>query len=485
MYIKELIELVNPLHVSRTKPDGDLHSLVQNSREVTEGSVFIAVRGHEVDGHMFLEDAISQGAKVLITEESYYTDADGVCIMEVENTRVLVGKLAQAFAGNPARKLSIIGITGTNGKTTTATIVHQVLSKVGKKASLLGTVSKRILEKEITSSLTTSDPIELADDMKMMVDVGSQYLVMEVSSHALIQHRVSGFDFEIAAFTNLSHDHLDYHVTFEEYAKAKKILFDELPSSSTAVVNANDEHGLFMLSDCTAKNVLLSFGTEKTNILSNTSTGLVITVDGNNIVSPLLGKFNAYNVAEAFLICRELGIDIDSIIEALKTSTGATGRMEAIEMEAAPLVIIDYAHTPDALENVLSTLSQIKENNQKLIVIFGAGGDRDTTKRPEMAKSAQAFADNIIVTSDNPRFEDPEVIIKNILEGFDNLDKVQSITNRKDAIYKGISESSVDDIILIAGKGHEDYQDIAGIKHPFDDRLVAQEALELYRMGGF
>jgi len=476
---------VNPLHVSRTKPDGDLHSLVQNSREVTEGSVFIAVRGHEVDGHMFLEDAISQGAKVLITEESYYTDAEGVCIMEVENTRVLVGKLAQAFAGNPARKLSIIGITGTNGKTTTATLVHQVLCKVGKKASLLGTVSKKILEEEITSSLTTSDPIELADDMKMMVDFGSQYLVMEVSSHALVQHRVSGFNFEIAAFTNLSHDHLDYHITFEEYAKAKKILFDELPASSTAIINANDEHGLFMLSDCTAKNILLSFGTEQTNILSNTSKGLVISIEGKNISSPLLGKFNAYNVAEAFLICRELGIETDSIVEALKTSTGATGRMEAIEMEGAPLVIIDYAHTPDALENVLSTLSQIKENNQKLIVIFGAGGDRDTTKRPEMAQSVHTFADNIIVTSDNPRFEDPEVIIKNILEGFNNLDKVQSITNRKDAIYKGISEASANDIILIAGKGHEDYQDVAGIKHPFDDRLVAQEALEIYRMGGF
>lgn len=476
---------MNPLHVSRTKPDGDLHSLVQNSREVTEGSVFIAVRGHEVDGHMFLEDAISQGAKVLITEESYYTDAEGVCIMEVENTRVLVGKLAQAFAGNPARKLSIIGITGTNGKTTTATLVHQVLCKVGKKASLLGTVSKKILEEEITSSLTTSDPIELADDMKMMVDFGSQYLVMEVSSHALVQHRVSGFNFEIAAFTNLSHDHLDYHITFEEYAKAKKILFDELPASSTAIINANDEHGLFMLSDCTAKNILLSFGTEQTNILSNTSKGLVISIEGKNISSPLLGKFNAYNVAEAFLICRELGIETDSIVEALKTSTGATGRMEAIEMEGAPLVIIDYAHTPDALENVLSTLSQIKENNQKLIVIFGAGGDRDTTKRPEMAQSVHTFADNIIVTSDNPRFEDPEVIIKNILEGFNNLDKVQSITNRKDAIYKGISEASANDIILIAGKGHEDYQDVAGIKHPFDDRLVAQEALEIYRMGGF
>lgn len=484
MYIKELIELVNPLHVSRTKPEGELHQIVQNSRGVTEGSVFIAVRGHEVDGHMFLEDAIAQGAKVLITEESYYTNAEGVCVMEVENTRSLVGKLAQAFAGNPAEKLSIIGITGTNGKTTTATLVHQVLSKTGKKASLLGTVSKKILQEELGSSLTTSDPIELANDMKMMVDAGSKYLVMEVSSHALVQSRVSGFDFKVATFTNLSHDHLDYHVTIEEYAKAKKILFDQLPSSSTAIINANDPYGLFMLSDCKAKNVLLSFGTEQTNIITNTSKGLKLNIEGANIESPLIGKFNAYNVAQAYLICRELGIEKDESIEALKTSSGAAGRMQVIEVQGAPLAIVDYAHTPDALENVLSTLSQVKESNQKLVVVFGAGGDRDSSKRPEMAKAAESFADKIIVTSDNPRFENPEMIINSILDGFEKLDEVESITNRKDAIHKAISEANEDDIILIAGKGHEDYQDIKGEKHPFDDRLIAKEALQLYGKGG-
>ncbi|GAB5409998.1 MAG: UDP-N-acetylmuramoyl-L-alanyl-D-glutamate--2,6-diaminopimelate ligase [Balneolaceae bacterium] len=484
MYIKELIELINPLHVSRTKPEGELHQIVQNSREVTDGSVFIAVRGHEVDGHIFLEDAIIQGAKVLITEESYYTDAEGVCVIEVENTRTLVGKLAQAFAGNPAEKLSIIGITGTNGKTTTATLVHQVLSKTGKKASLLGTVSKKILEEEIDSSLTTSDPIELANDMKMMVEAGSEYLVMEVSSHALVQSRVSGFNFDIAVFTNLSHDHLDYHVTFEEYAEAKKILFDGLPDSSIAIVNANDQYGLFMLSDCQAQNVLLSFGTEQSYILSNTSTGLKLVVDGTHIESPLIGEFNAYNVAQAYLICRELGLDKNSIIKAFKTSGGAAGRMQAVEVKEAPLAIIDYAHTPDALENVLSTLAEIKGSDQNLIVVFGAGGDRDASKRPEMAQAAEKFADKIIVTSDNPRFEDPKEIIDNITDGFTSPEKTERITNRKDAISKAISEAKSKDIILIAGKGHEDYQDVKGTKHPFDDRRITEEALNIYNQGG-
>tara|TARA_R110000868_G_scaffold259361_3_gene517217 strand:+ start:46261 stop:47718 length:1458 start_codon:yes stop_codon:yes gene_type:complete len=484
LYINELIDLVNPLHVSRTKPEEELHRLVQDSRQITEGSVFIAVRGHEVDGHMFLEDAIQRGAKVLITEESYYTDADGVCVIEVENTRTLVGKLAQAFAGNPAKKLLIIGITGTNGKTTTATLVHQILSKTGKKASLLGTVSKKILEEEISSSLTTSDPIELANDMKMMVEAGSDYLVMEVSSHALIQSRVSGFDFSVAAFTNLSHDHLDYHVTVEEYAKAKKILFDTLPKTSVAIINADDQYGAYMLSDCKAKNVLLSFGTEHSYILSNSSTGLKLSVEGVNIDSPLIGKFNAYNVAQAYLICKELGLSPSSISKALSTSSGAAGRMQSIEIENAPLAIVDYAHTPDALENVLSTLSQVKEKDQKLTVIFGAGGDRDSSKRPEMAQVVEKYADTIFVTSDNPRFEDPEKIISDVLVGFEKKAKVISITNRKDAIERAIAESDVRNIVLIAGKGHEDYQDIKGVKHLFDDRVIAKGALELYSKGG-
>lgn len=480
MYIKELIELVNPLHVSRTKPEGELTGVFQNSLEVIEDSVFIAIRGNEVDGHMFLEDAIQQGAKVLITEESYYTDAPGVCVLEVENTRVLLGKLAQAFTKNPAKKLTVIGITGTNGKTTTATLVHQILSTLGEKISLLGTVSKKILDQEIESSLTTSDPVELAKDMQKMVEAGSKYLVMEVSSHALDQSRVEGFDFKVAAFTNLSHDHLDYHTTIEEYAKAKKLLFDGLPSSSTAIINADDSHGAFMLVDCEAKSKLLSFGSNKSYIQSNSSEGLSIVVNESLIKSPLIGEFNAYNVAQAFMICEALGFKSAEITEALKTCAGASGRMEKVAIEKAPLVIVDYAHTPDALKNVLSTLSHVREENQKLTVVFGAGGDRDRTKRPEMAQAVEEYADQIFVTSDNPRFEAPEKIIEDILKGFSSTETVTSITDRKEAILKAISEADKMEIILIAGKGHEDYQDVQGTKHPFDDRVIAKEALELY-----
>ncbi len=482
MFIKELIELVNPLHVSRTKPTQDLHAIEQDSRKVTEDSVFIAVRGHEVDGHMFLEDAIQRGAKVLITEESYYTDAEGVCVIEVEDTRAILGKLAQAFAGNPAKELTIIGITGTNGKTTTATLVHQVLCSLDEKASLLGTVSKKILEEELTSSLTTSDPIELANDMKMMVDAGSKYLVMEVSSHALVQERVSGFGFKIALFTNLSHDHLDYHTTIEEYAKAKKILFDNLDADAIAIVNEDDEYGEFMVSKSKAKKHHFGFKGVKNHILSNTPEGLTLVLDGVNIKSPLVGEFNAYNVAQAFLTCTSLGFNEREVARALSNATGAAGRMQAVKLKEGntPLVMVDYAHTPDALENVSSTLSQIKEATQKLMVVFGAGGDRDRGKRPEMAKAAQKYADTVVVTSDNPRFEDPEAIIEDIMAGFDTADNVIKITDRKEAIEQTISTAAVNDIILIAGKGHEDYQDVQGTKHPFDDRIIAWDALRNY-----
>lgn len=447
---------------------------------MTPGSVFIAIRGNEVDGHMFLEDAIARGANVLICEESFYTDAKEVCVIEVESTREILGTIAQRFAGNPAEKLTTIGITGTNGKTTVATLVYQVLTKLGKKASLLGTVSKRILEEELHSSLTTSDPIELASDMKAMTEAGSEFLVMEVSSHALSQSRVSGFDFNVAAFTNLSHDHLDYHSTVEEYAKAKKMLFDQLPSSSTAIVNIDDVRGHFMVSDTKANVEEFSFKTQDNHILQNSASGLTLIVDEVNIKSPLVGDFNAYNVAEAFLICKALGFDGNNIAKALQICSGASGRMETVVVEGdhLPVVIVDYAHTPDALENVLSTLAKLKKEDGKLICVFGAGGDRDPTKRPEMARAATKYADQLFVTSDNPRFENPDVIIDQILTGFEQKEHVITQSDRKEAIQEAIKSAKSNDIVLIAGKGHEDYQDIRGTKHPFNDYEIAEAALQ-------
>jgi len=476
--LDKLIEICTPLHVTNENIDAELTTFAIDSREVKEGSVFIAVRGTQVDGHMFLEDAIGRGAKVVICEESYYTDED-ICVIEVENTQKLAGPIAQAFAGNPGEKLKVVGITGTNGKTTTATLVYQVLSSCGREASLLGTVSKRILDDEFDSKLTTSDPIELANDMKIMADAGSEYLVMEVSSHALHQHRTAGFDFEVAAFTNLSHDHLDYHETLDEYAKAKKILFDQLSESSAAVINIDDQHGRYMVENCAAKKEPLSFNNDSAYILENSADGISVIVDGQKIESPLVGKFNAYNIGLAYWVCKCLGLDPKEITKALKTAKGAAGRMETVtvEGEGLPLVIVDYAHTPDALQNVLSTLSAVKDASQKLTVVFGAGGDRDTSKRPEMAKVSEELADKIIVTSDNPRTENPDLIITDILDGFENLDNVKSITNRKDAIERAITEAAENEIILIAGKGHEDYQEVNGERYHFDEREIAREFL--------
>lgn len=478
MKLATLIEICNPLHVTNKNFGGELHSFAIDSRDVKENAVFIAIRGIQVDGHMFVEDAIDRGAKVVISEESFYTD-ENVCVIEVENTSKLAGPIAQAFAGYPAKKMKIIGVTGTNGKTTTATLVYQVLSALGKKASLLGTVSKRILDDVLDSKLTTSDPVELARDMKAMADAGSEYLVMEVSSHALHQNRVAGINFEVAAFTNLSHDHLDYHQTLEEYARAKKLLFDQLSENATAVVNTDDTYGKRMLEDCKAKALPLSFNNDKAYILQNSAEGVAIIVDGEKIESPLVGRFNAYNLGEAFLICKALGLPSKDITQALSKAKGAAGRMEPVTINGKnlPLVVVDYAHTPDALQNVLSTLSAVKDASQKLTVVFGAGGDRDTAKRPEMAKVSEEFADKIIVTSDNPRTENPDLIIADILDGFEKLNKVASVTNRKDAIQRAIEEAFDNEIILIAGKGHEDYQEINGERHHFDDREIAREFL--------
>ncbi len=485
MTIKELIELVNPLDVSRTKPEGEIGPLVQNSRQVTDGAVFIAIRGTEVDGHLFLEDAIHRGAKVLICEESFYTDVPGVCVIEVENTRSLIGSLAQQFQGNPAEKLKVIGITGTNGKTTTATLVYQILTAVGRKASLLGTVSKVINEEVLESKLTTSDPIELATDMRAMVDAGSEYLVMEVSSHALHQQRVGGIDFSVAAFTNLSHDHLDYHETLEEYANAKKLLFDGLSESATAVINTEDAFGKLMLNDTKAKVMSFGFNNSNASVISSSQNGLVISVNGTEIKTPLIGTFNAFNVAQAFLIACALGIPSSRIVDTLNTATGAAGRMESVDVGFnSPKVIVDYAHTPDALENVLKTLKELKNKDQQLYVVFGAGGDRDTTKRAEMAEICERLADDIIVTSDNPRRENPDLIIADILQGFSGTENVTTITLRDEAIFAAIKRASNNDIVLIAGKGHEDYQEVDGVRHPFDDAVIARKALHLKNEGG-
>lgn len=482
MTSEELIQLLKPVEVLGTIPR-ITGRVCQDSRHVKPGDLFVAIKGTKSDGHNFIQQAVSNGASVIICEHMVDIVTD-ICIILVEDSRKILSPLAQMLAGNPAKELSIVGITGTNGKTTVATLVWQILTKTGHRASLLGTVEKRINEEALESRLTTSDPIELATDMQKMVDAGSQFLIMEVSSHALHQQRVTGIPFSVAAFTNLTHDHLDYHNSIDEYASAKKILFNQLDNRSWAITNIDDPKGEWMTNSTPAKILTFGFkenGLIKATIVNSDYSGMTLSVDGTEFRTPLVGDFNAYNVVQALLICTALGVDGADIMKVLKDCTGAPGRLEPVKLnensERKPAVFVDYAHTPDALKNVSGTLKKLKSNRDKLVILFGCGGDRDKSKRPEMARIAEAYANEVIVTSDNPRTEDPELIIRDIMAGFKKPENVTVVVSRKEAIEKAIKETGSRAVILIAGKGHETYQEIDGKRIHFDDREIARGAL--------
>lgn len=482
MTIEKLIEFCKPISVSGITPD-TLGKLRQDSRAIKKNDIFIAVKGTKSDGHDFIEDAIQRGAVLIISEKEIQTN-NNTAVLVVKNTRKLLGPLAQFMVNNPAEKIKIIGVTGTNGKTTVATLVWQILTRLGHPASLLGTVEKRINQKVVQSTLTTADPIELADDIKQIYDAGSTHLVMEVSSHALHQHRVDGIHFDLAVFTNLTHDHLDYHTSMQEYATAKKMLFNGLTDQSWAITNADDSRGEWMVNSTPAKVLSISFegkGLINAKLLRSGAEGMKISVDDAEINTPLVGTFNAYNVVQALLTCTCLGLDGKKVSEAIKECKGAPGRLERVtsadDIGKLPLVLVDYAHTPNALENVLSALSGLKSKKQKLAVVFGCGGDRDRSKRPKMAAISQTYADEIFVTSDNPRSENPDAIIDDIMKGFSNPESVQRISSREQAIRTAILKADHKTIVLIAGKGHETYQEINGKRNHFDDREEARNAL--------
>lgn len=484
MTFDQLTEFCDPISVTGTKP-GTIGKLCSDSRKVEPGDIFIAVKGLTVDGHDFIQKAIENGAGVIIAERPVELKNDISAII-VKSTRELLCPLAQFMQGNPGNELKIIGVTGTNGKTTVATLIWQALTKLGRKASLLGTVEKRINDTVYESRLTTADPIELATDMRKMVDAGSDYLVMEVSSHALHQERVRGIRFEVAIFTNLSHDHLDYHGSVDEYAHAKKKLFDSLGEFRWAVTNLDDKYGEWMVQDTKARVLPIAFEKDALingSILKSSASQNIINLEGTQFRTPLIGKFNAYNVAQAMVACTALGYDGALIAKKLQDCKGAPGRMERVLNDNPsmhpyqPVVIVDYAHTPDALENVCSTLTELKLPGQMLTVVFGCGGDRDKTKRPVMARMAENYADSVIVTSDNPRTEDPQAIIEDIMGGFSKDFAPKQIIDRKIAIETAIREADEDTIILIAGKGHETYQEINGERSHFDDREIARAAL--------
>lgn len=449
-----------------------------DSRKVVPGSVFVAVSGNAVDGHGFIETAIKRGAAVIIHEKTMHAEP-GAEWIQVHSSRRALALLCLEKQGNPQRKLKLVGTTGTNGKTTISSLIWQVLTRIGFTAGLLGTVRKVYGKSEVTSALTTAGPEELAVDLRRMVDEGCSHCIMEVSSHALDQDRVYGLDFEVAVFTNLTHDHLDYHKTMESYAGAKKKLFDGLSSDATAIINQDDPMGSLMSSRTAAQIWRVGFEVPgDASMLENSVNGLLLDIDGTLIQSPLVGKFNAYNVAQAYLAAVALGISPTSAAAALSEATGAPGRLQRVDVSGAGVsVFVDYAHTPDALKNILETMRTIQSSGAPLVVVFGCGGDRDAAKRPEMAAAAETFADRIVVTSDNPRFEDPAKIIDDIVAGFSAGAPIEIIQERPEAISHAIKTVPDGAVVIIAGKGHELYQDVKGVKHPMDDVKLAENAL--------
>lgn len=485
MTFGELISICNPLSVTGPEPE-TVNRVIQDSRQAGKGDVFVAISGAQYDGHDFAQTAVDRGARVIIANHTVNIP-ETACLIIVEETRRILGPIALAAAGHPEKDLYCLGVTGTNGKTTVTTLVYQVLSQLGHKTGLIGTVAKYIGTKKVDGHFTTPDSVELAGDLRMMADAGCEYVIMEVSSHALAQYRTAGITFRGTAFTNLTHDHLDYHHSLEEYASAKKRLFDNLDEEAFAVINDDDPYAPYMISDCKARVVRFGFRQNRSpyKIISNDSHGLILNLDNVRVNSSLVGLFNAYNLTEAYLIACNLGCPepATEIGKVLGNTRGASGRLERVSVSKIsdiPTVFVDYAHTPDALENVASTLSGIRKSGQRLNIVFGCGGNRDTTKRPVMGAIAERYADHVVITSDNPRFEEPSRIMREIAIGLKHPEQAEMIEDRPVAIRKAIAQASANDIVLIAGKGHEDYQEVRGERHHMDDREIARDALDHY-----
>lgn len=455
-----------------------------DSRNLDEQSMFAALRGTQVDGHKYITQAIENGASSILCEYLPEKLNPEVTYIQVSSSAEALAVVAANFYGNPAEKLKVIAITGTNGKTTTATLLHRLFSSLGIKCGLLSTVVNLIGKTSIVASHTTPDAISLHRLLKNMVDEGCAYCFMEASSHAIHQKRVHALGFSAAVFTNISHDHLDYHRTFDEYIKAKKLLFDELPANAIALVNRDSKHGDVMVQNTKAKvrtYALKSMGDYKGKIIENHFDGLHINLDGNDLYSRLIGGFNGYNLLAVYAVAVEFGLDKLDVLTSLSNIDAVEGRFQHLQ-QANISAIVDYAHTPDALSNVLKTIKSIRTGNEQVITVVGCGGDRDRSKRPEMARIAVSLSNKVILTSDNPRSEDPEDIIGEMSAGLDPVDlkKVLRITDRKEAIRTACSLAQPGDIILVAGKGHEKYQEIKGEKKPFDDVEIVNETLKTF-----
>ena len=459
--------------------NAEVVSLTYDSRSVERGALFFAVRGTQSDGHNYIASAIERGATAIVCEQLPQQLNDAVCYVVVEDSNIAMAHIASTFYDNPSKELRLVGVTGTNGKTTTATLLYDMFMAMGYKAGLISTVIYRIGQRSIASTHTTPDAIRLNQMMRQMVDEGCDYCFMEVSSHAAAQHRIEGLHFTGALFTNLTHDHLDYHGTYKEYINAKKSFFDRLDKGAWAVVNGDDRNGEVMLQNCKAKGYRLSLRSMadyRTKIVEMHPDGMLLLIDGQELWVKFTGRFNAYNLTTVYAAATLLGIDRLEVLTTLSQLTPVAGRFETIVADDQTMAIVDYAHTPDALENVLQTIEEVRQDQQRLIVVCGCGGDRDKTKRPEMAAIATKYATTAIFTSDNPRTESAEAILDDMVKGVEGAKNWLRITDRREAIRTATMLAQPKDIILVAGKGHEDYQIIGTEKHHFDDREEVRNA---------
>lgn len=455
--------------------DVEVTSLCFDSRQANEGSLFVAVRGVHTDGHLFVEKAIQQGCTLIMVEEMPAEKSEGVTYMMVADTAYALGIAAGNFYGNPSRELKLVGVTGTNGKTTIATLLFNLFTALGYHVGLLSTVQNQIGERIIPATHTTPDPVALNALLRDMVDEGCDYCFMEVSSHAVVQQRIAGLRFAGGIFSNITHDHLDFHKTFDNYIKAKKKFFDDLDRFAFALTNGDEKNGSVMLQNTFAHKKtygLKGVADFKAKIIESHFDGMLLNIEGHEVWVKLVGEFNAYNILAVYGAAILLEQETVKVLTALSQITGAEGRFEAITSKNGVIGIVDYAHTPDAVANVLSTINNLRKKEQQIITVLGCGGDRDKTKRPEMAEVAAKMSDKVIITSDNPRTEDPVQIIKDMEPGIpsDRKKNVFSITDRREAIRAACHLAQPGDIVLVAGKGHEKYQDINGVKHHFDDR---------------
>jgi UDP-N-acetylmuramoyl-L-alanyl-D-glutamate--2,6-diaminopimelate ligase len=482
--LKDILYKV-PLTSSYGNMNDEISGISFDSRKVKAGFVFVAVKGTLSDGHQFIQKAIELGATVIVCEKMPETANEKITYVTVKDSAQALGIMASNFYGNPSEKLKLVGVTGTNGKTTTVTLLYQLFTKLGHPSGMISTVENRINDLVIPSTHTTPDPVQLNELLKQMVDAGCSHSFMEVSSHAVDQERIAGLKFAGALFTNITHDHLDYHKTFENYIKAKKKYFDELSADAFALVNADDKRGMVMLQNTKARKY--TFGLKKMTdykgkIVTNSIEGLELDIAGKSVWFKMIGDFNAYNLLGVYGAAVLLGEDSDEVLVHLSNLRGAPGRFELVMPGSKFTAIVDYAHTPDALKNVLDTIAQFRSGVEKVITVVGCGGNRDKTKRPLMASIACKLSDKVVLTSDNPRDEDPMEIIKEMQTGIlpTEARKTLVIADREEAIKTACMMAGEKDIVLVAGKGHETYQEIKGVKHAFDDREVVTRMLKMF-----